>query len=462
VIIEKFGNSFFIPEDLNEIQALGYTNVADREATSDDLQAEIRGLLRLLRDREAALEQAQKRGDDYREKIVERDVELARLKAKPPRRGNGGADYDGEPDGEYDDQQDREAHHGFHFLSVDELLADPKPLAFAIPGLIPDNAISFLVGDFGTCKTVLAIDWALCMALGKPWRGKPVKQGPVFFILGEGHDGFANRVRAWCAYHQVDPSELKGKLFVSNAPGDLVDPEAARQVMKSIEAAGVGAPAGIVVDTLARNFGSSDENSTRDSNIFYNNVDAYLRRPFGAAVLIQHHIGHLERDRPKGARQLIHNADASYLITASDDYIELSCKKAKEFSKPEPIGFKRRVVELGFQDAEGQEVTSVVLDSTERDGSVNTNVNTSVNTGKTEEKMLAVLEELFDTAKENREAGGYCPDGARVSIQDWRETLVNRGVCKTRQHFYGAKNRLRDKRLIEIESGFVKPAERKH
>jgi len=298
-------------------------------------------------------------------------------------------------------------------------LANPKPLAYAIHGIIPDNAISFLVGDFGTCKTVLGIDWGLSMATGRPWNGRAVKQGPVFFILGEGHQGFANRVRAWCIRHEVRPEELDGKLFVSTAPGDLVDPAMAKLVMEAINAAGVGSPAGIVVDTLARNFGSGDENSTRDANTFFNNVDEYLRRPFKSAVMVSHHVGHQEQDRAKGARQLISNADAKYLITANGDYLELSCKKAKEFPAPEPMAFQKRVVELGFEDAEGVKITSIIVDQTV----VNNAVNIPVNIGKLEEKVLAVLEELIDTAKENREAGGYDPELAKVEIRHWRETL---------------------------------------
>ena len=48
----------------------------------------------------------------------------------------------------------------------------------------------------------------------------------------------------------------------------------------------------IVIDTLARNFGAGNENSTEDMNRFVASIDRYLREEFGSAILLVHHTGH--------------------------------------------------------------------------------------------------------------------------------------------------------------------------
>jgi hypothetical protein len=40
--------------------------------------------------------------------------------------------------------------------------------------------------DFVAQRLLAALDRALCLATGKPWRGREVKQERVLFIAGEG------------------------------------------------------------------------------------------------------------------------------------------------------------------------------------------------------------------------------------------------------------------------------------
>ena len=85
-----------------------------------------------------------------------------------------------------------------------------------------------------------------------------------------------------------------------------MDPVSAARVAQAVEAlaADHGTPKLIIVDTLARNLGNGDENSNADIGMFINNIDIHLRSRFGAAVLIVHHTGHLEKDRSRGASSL--------------------------------------------------------------------------------------------------------------------------------------------------------------
>src|SRR3990170_1404334 len=66
--------------------------------------------------------------------------------------------------------------------SAADALLPPPPLEWCVDGLLPLSSVSMLVGDPGAKKTFLAIDLAVCVAIGKPWLGRQVRQGPVLFI----------------------------------------------------------------------------------------------------------------------------------------------------------------------------------------------------------------------------------------------------------------------------------------
>jgi putative DNA primase/helicase len=60
----------------------------------------------------------------------------------------------------------------------------------------------------------------------------------------------------------------------------------------------------IIIDTLARNFGGGNENSTEDMSQFVAHIDKHLRDRFNATVLLVHHTGHGSAERGRGSRAL--------------------------------------------------------------------------------------------------------------------------------------------------------------
>lgn len=340
------------------------------------------------------------------------------------------------------------------FVDAYDLLKNPKAVDWLIDGYIPSNAITFLIGDYSTCKTALLIDWSMHVATGKQWRGRSVKQGPVVFVIGEGHSGFGNRLLAWCIRHEIPIEQMKQVVFVSVEPADLVKEESSELLRQQIEALGV-TPAVVNIDTLARNFGNGNENETQDANQFYTNMDRYIRRPFGCAVLIAHHVGHAEPNRGKGARQLYSNADAEYRISGEDGYYEVECRKMKDAEQPHPIAVKKRVVELGISDAENRAVTSICLDVTECNAECNGIGNAEGGMKKLQKGAMDDLNRLFKEHRENRLRSGLEPKGAMVSVDDWRKSLFDKEIINSRQRFYDVKKSLTDRGIIKIENGFV-------
>ncbi len=67
-------------------------------------------------------------------------------------------------------------------FSADDALRLPPTLEWCVQGLLAQPSLNMLVGDPGAKKTLLVMDLAVCVALGKPWLGFSVCQSPVLFI----------------------------------------------------------------------------------------------------------------------------------------------------------------------------------------------------------------------------------------------------------------------------------------
>lgn len=153
-----------------------------------------------------------------------------------------------------------------------------------VRGHFEADTLAMIFGDPASGKSFAALDLACCVASGAEWHGQPVTAGPVIYIAGEGQNGFARRLGAWCIRNQLTADELD--LYVSNGPALLCDPNFAAAV-KDEAAASAGSPRLIVVDTVARNFGA-DENSTADMTAFISLTRLCYELLFHSTTELQH------------------------------------------------------------------------------------------------------------------------------------------------------------------------------
>lgn len=182
---------------------------------------------------------------------------------------------------------------------------------------------------------------------------------PVIYIAGEGHNGLKRRWSAWEKHFGLSLQDAP--LFVSSAPVAFLDSQAAAVVAAKVRevANKHGNPALIIVDTLARNFGDGDENSTKDMNAFVAAIDD-LRREFEATALIVHHSGHSDKNRGRGAMSLKGALDAEFKVSTTGDLMAITATKMKDAPLPDPIMRKFISVELGWGKS-GEMLTSAVL-----------------------------------------------------------------------------------------------------
>jgi hypothetical protein len=237
--------------------------------------------------------------------------------------------------------------------------AEPE---YAIAGLVEVEILGMIFGKPGSGKSFIALDMACCVAAGVPYHGRDVLQGAVVYIAGEGHNGLKRRQMAWEKYYGVRLDSAP--LYFSQRSTNLTDGTAADDVIAAIE--GVAQIEGVpprlvIVDTVARNFGGGDENSTKDMTAFVAGVDGIKHRFPGCSVLLVHHTGHGDGDRARGSSVLLGALDAEYRAEMEDKVFTLTCTKMKESAEPAPLAFEAHTIEIG-RTAKGEAVTSLAFE----------------------------------------------------------------------------------------------------
>jgi hypothetical protein len=337
----------------------------------------------------------------------------------------------------------------------------PRPMAWAVRGLLPAVGVAQLFGDSQAGKSFLAIDLTLRIAAGMDWHGLRTRSGPVVYIAGEGGAGIGKRACAWSQTHGVDLSTVPFHLCPVGVP--LADPKAARLAYEDMRdfLAMHGAPSVVVVDTLARNFGE-DENSSQAIGAFVAALDS-IKEMSQCLVLVVHHTGHNAKERSRGSYAWHAALDAEYRLTRDESgLVRVECTKAKDWEPCEPLYFSMQPVELhGWVDEDGQSVSSLVLSRVYPQESAEELKQSfdAVRMKGRQRQALQVLAELQKQHRERLEADGRDGAGARVSADEWRDELVRRGVVGSdRRRFHDLRSRL-EERGLRVENGHVLPVD---
>ena len=228
------------------------------------------------------------------------------------------------------------------FMLVDWLIED----------ILERNTLGLMFADPGAFKTFVALYMATAIATGTDWFGHKVCQGAVFIIAGEGHNGLKKRLMAWERHTGISLSGAP--LYISNRAAQFYDTDAAAMVAEAIEdlvKQSGQKPALIIIDTLARNFGGGDENSTQDMNIYVERIDG-LRNRWNVTILNVHHTGHGEKTRARGAMALKGAMDHEYCMTKDADtgIVTFQSTKTKDGPNPAPKYFELVKVPLEHPD----------------------------------------------------------------------------------------------------------------
>ena len=324
---------------------------------------------------------------------------------------------------------------------------------YLVKRILSPGGLTVLFGQSGHLKSVTAIDLALSIATGTSFHGINTRRAGVLYVAGEGHAGIRRRVKAWLLAHNCEPGGEHPALYITTAGANLTqNAEQLRATVEQAQAA-LGVPIElIIIDTLAANFGPGDEYHPRDMTAA---IDGARFAAQNAAILLVHHTGHGNQDRERGSYALIGSADFRLQATYDEParLLELKWLKVKDDEIPQPLIFECRKIGLEWQDEDGEELTSVILERLQ--GATMPDAGPrSAGLGKNQKIVLQTLRTLYARAQRNLRDQGRDPAEAPILIDGWRRECERKKIDRNRWN--EVLPDLQKRKLIAIEGVHVR------
>ena len=350
----------------------------------------------------------------------------------------------------------------FGFMAMDDLAGERRQVDWLVKDIIENGTHGMLFGDPESGKTLVLFDLAYCVASGRKWRGRRVKQGAVFYVCGEGHGGLGRRAHAWRLQNNIAEDETF-PFYTSEVPAALLEEDAAKAVGDVIAdmACALGeVPVLIVLDTLARNFGAGDENSAQDMGTVIAHIDRYLKAE-SIAVITSHHTGHGNKERARGSMAMMGALDVCYKIEKdTNGRITMDCTKSKDFKRPLTLAMRLRVHDLGYEDEDGDAVTGATVHHTV--------YMASEDVPKLKGHKAVVYDELrqiyLRTQRQNEALGKKGDDALpHIDVDAWRQAVLERifgpAASKANRGYDSKRNHTNKAITALIEEDYVKRRE---
>jgi phage/plasmid primase-like uncharacterized protein len=304
----------------------------------------------------------------------------------------------------------------------DNLLVSVKgesasPPSWLIKGVLPSDGLGVLFGPSGGGKSFVALDMALSIAAGRDWHGRKLKRpGAVIYVCGEGQQGIVNRVRAWEKHTGVSVDDLPFR--ITRLPVRFLDAGSVARLLKAIDAQldDLGGNVSfLAVDTVNRNFGDGDENSTKDMTRFVDSLTD-VQKQLDCTLMAVHHTGLGDGDRARGSSALRAALDfeIQHRVVGEDQppQVCLAGKKMKDGSQMTECLFELTFVPLGV-DEDGDDYGSLVLDP------------------MADDKVSAAMIADGITRKNKKAKGTYAPIALPVVKAARQQILTNQPDTKT-------------------------------
>lgn len=258
-------------------------------------------------------------------------------------------------DDEYDNIYTLPPLEPARFLTTNILqFASLEEAEWIIDEIIPQGELAVIFGAPGCGKSFMALDMAMCIAMGREWNRNRTTQGRVVYIAAEGAHGFKKRTMAYLQHHSLF-QEIIPLDIIADSPNFLKDIDA----LKIVESINKGSkPTVIIVDTLSRTMPGGNENSGEHMGHAIEQCKI-IHQLTGAIVILIHHSG---KDGDRGSRGW------SGLLGALDTEIEVKklpnghvakITKQKDGEDGLEWGFDLDVVQLG-DNKFGKPITSCV------------------------------------------------------------------------------------------------------
>lgn len=229
-----------------------------------------------------------------------------------------------------------------------------------VGGLLEAGTLAVLYGEANTGKSTFALDLALAITRGEPWRGRTTRKGIVLWLALESAAGLRRRVVAHRVYHDTARAALFADVTVAVSLLEVHDVASIIATIRAAESAAGEKCALLVVDTTARALAGGDENDGRDMGTLVRGCDL-IRAETGAAVLLIHHSG---KDSTRGARghsSLRAAVDTELEVSGQANPRQARVTKQRDLPSGDVFAFDLEPVEIGQDPATAAPITACVV-----------------------------------------------------------------------------------------------------
>ena len=231
---------------------------------------------------------------------------------------------------------------------------------YLIKNLIPDNGLVLVWGARKSGKSFWTGDVMVHVALGRPYRGRKVKQGPVVYVAMEGHGGYGDRLAAMREQYGIEAGVHVPFYLLLTSMKLVADRKALVEEIRDQVREG-GRPASIVLDTLNRSI-SGSESSDEDMSEYIAAADA-LWNAFKCVVIIVHHSG-WDQTRPRGHTALGGAVEAQIAVARVGDRssgkFDATLELMKDGREGDVLQCRLDTVQVGTDD-DGQPKTTCIV-----------------------------------------------------------------------------------------------------
>ncbi|USD32049.1 MULTISPECIES: AAA family ATPase [Vibrio] len=320
-----------------------------------------------------------------------------------------------------------------------DMLADNASYPdYLIDGLIERETIGLCYGKSGVKKTFLMLELAHCVATGRSFFGKRVKQaGKVLYIAGEGKHGLGRRLKALSLKH--GPTE---KIFVI-PNSEVMNNAYAEKIALLVQKADIRL---IIYDTFNQLFPHVNNNDSGETSKAIHLIRK-ISELGGCTSIIIHHTGKNASKSAEGSHTFESNVDFRLRLERSSDYIQVLNDKQKDGELAKPFIFDVEPIKLGIYDDNQKESTSLVV--CRPNESLSLAMRTKLPEemkGTNQDKLLAVITSLY---LEQVNTSGS--EDVVVEIRDVRELMA---IHNLNYHPQTMKRLLDDRRVEKVGSGY--------
>jgi AAA domain len=356
---------------------------------------------------------------------------------------------------------ERDPNKKYHYdlVHFDDLQPSRTSLC-QVEGILPREGLADVWGPPKSGKSFWTFDLVMHVALGWPYRGRDVEQGPVVYCAFEGGNHFGARVEAFRRTHDMGPRKVSG-IEIETRPWFYLLASSAKLVrdhkamIEAIDGQTKGPPTIVVLDTLNR---SIDGSESKDVDMgAYLTAGEAIYEEFACLVIIIHHCG-VNEDRPRGHTSLTGAVVVEISIKRdAADNVVAKIEAMRDGPEGDTFVSKLQPIEVGT-DAKGKPITSCAIVKTDA-------VVPGPKLTKTQKLAYDALKRTIKDDGVEAKAGSEMakrgvPIGARACMaESWRQQFYNLHDAKKpaakRQALFRATLDLEEAGLLRLAGEYV-------